>query len=148
MQINAHKIIDAQPDVVFHMLMDPDVLLESMPGLKTMHEESRGVYAVEMELGIPGFKGQYQGELRITDVVVQHGYHLTLTGQGPNGPIYISLDVSLANGKDGQTDLHYQGEGEFGDSSPGLAQKVLSGAGNVILGQFFNAVAKRARKDR
>ncbi|WP_020374511.1 SRPBCC domain-containing protein [Sulfobacillus thermosulfidooxidans] len=146
MQFDAHKIIDAPPNRVFPLLMDPAVLIESMPGLKTMQEQSPGIYAVEMELGIPGFKGQYRGEMRLDQVVVPHRYHLLLEGQGPNGDIFMSLDVRLTSSHEGQTDLHYQGEGIFGDQSNSLTQKVLSGVGNVILGQFFNAIAKRARK--
>ena len=146
MEVDTHKVVDAPQRVVFELLMDPNVLIETMPGLKTMNEKEPGVYAVEMELGIPGLKGQYRGELRIEDVVPPSHYHLSLEGQGSNGPFFMSLDVALTSSNDAQTDLHYKGEGGFGEQSHFVGQKVLSGARNVLIGQFFSAISKRARR--
>ncbi len=146
MEIDTHKAIDAPKDVVFKLLMDPNVLLETMPGLKSMHLKKAGLYAVEMELGIPGLRGKYQGELRVDNIVPPEQYHLSLEGKGPNGLFFMSLDVRLTSSNDAQTDLHYKGEGGFGDQSNALGQKVLSGAGNVLIGQFFGAISKRARR--
>ncbi len=145
-EVDTHKVIDAPRNVVFELLMDPHVLKETMPGLKTMSEKDSGIYSVEMELGIPGIKGQYHGELSIQNVVPPNSYHLSLEGEGSNGPFFMSLDVRLTSSNDAQTDLHYKGKGGFSDQSNSLGQKVLSGAGNLLISQFFGAISRRARR--
>ncbi len=147
MQIDSHKSIDASAETTFALLMDPDILTGAMPGLKRMTLQSPGVYAVEMEMGVPGFKGKYAGTMQLDHLVPPKAYHLALNGQGPGGTISMDLTVTLtASGNGRQTDLHYEGEGQFGGPSSGVAQKVLSGASSVILGQFFGEISKRARK--
>ncbi len=147
MEIDSHKVMDASPQTIFSLLMDPEVLLAAMPGLKKMVAQTPDVYDVEMEMGLPGFKGKYVGTLTFTEISPPESYHLALSGEGPNGTVSMDLTVRLRDSDNrGQTDLHYSGIGHFGPTGSGMGQKVLSGASSVILGQFFNEIAKRARK--
>ncbi|POB09519.1 carbon monoxide dehydrogenase [Sulfobacillus sp. hq2] len=147
MEIDNHKVIDATAETTFGLLMDPAVLVEAMPGLKRMTPEGDNIFHVEMELGIPGFKGKYAGTMQIDQIKAPVFYHLHLSGNGPAGTIEMDLRITLtASGNGQQTDLHYEGEGQFGSPSSGVAQKVLSGASSVILGQFFSEISKRAHK--
>jgi hypothetical protein len=51
------------------------------------------------------------------------------------------MSVILSESPDG-TELHYSGTANVGGTIAGVGQRVLSGVANIIIGQFFSALAK------
>lgn len=145
MQLNGHKIISAPPDTTFDLLTDPDVLVKTMPGLKKLTPTDPYRYEAEMEIGVAAIKGRYNGSMAMTDVIVGQSYRLLMSGQGPTGFVEVNMLVELSLVSEG-TDLHYQGEAKVGGTLAGVGQRMLSGVASLIMGQFFNAMAKEAKK--
>lgn len=145
MQLEGHKVLPATPEQSYKLLTDPDVLVRTMPGLKSLEPIGDGVYDAEMEMGVAAIKGRYKGQMKMTDRVPGESYHLSMEGQGPGGFVSVNMEVRLA-AADGGTDLQYSGEAHVGGTVAGVGQRMLHGVSSFIMGQFFGAIAKEAKK--
>lgn len=145
MKLDGHKVIPTTPAKAYGLLIDPEVLVRTMPGLKSLIPSGENVYKAEMEMGVAAIKGKYSGEMRMEDMVEGLSYRLRMHGQGPGGFVDVNMTVSLSPASGG-ADLHYQGDANVGGTVAGVGQRVLSGVANIIIGQFFTAMAKEAGK--
>ena len=145
MLLDGHRVIHATCLQTYELLMKPDVLVRAMPGLKSLTEIGDGVYQAKMEMGVAAIKGKYSGELRMEDKRPGESYVLQMHGTGPGGFVDVNMTVILSESPDG-TDLHYSGAANVGGTVAGVGQRVLSGVANIIIGQFFSAMAKEAKR--
>ena len=144
MLLDGHRVIHATRVQTYKLLWDPDVLLRAMPGLKSLTEIGSGVYQAEMEMGVAAIKGKYSGEMRMEDTGPGESYGLRMHGTGPGGFIDVNMSVILSESPHG-TELHYSGTANVQGTIAGVGQRVLSGVANIIIGQFFSALAKEAK---
>jgi hypothetical protein len=145
MKLDGHKIMAVGPVQAYELLIDPEVLVRTMPGLKSLTPNGEGGYHAEMEMGVAAIKGKYSGEMRMEDMHPGESYRLRMHGQGPGGFVDVNMTVTLSSTPEG-SDLHYQGDANVGGTIAGVGQRVLSGVANIIIGQFFSAMAKEADK--
>lgn len=148
MRLNGHVTVPADPDTTYNLLTSPDVLIKSMPGLKSLTPVAEGPgvanYTAEMEVGVAAIKGKYAGTMSIVDPKPGQGYRLQVNGQGPGGFVEVGLDISLA-AKGEATEVTYNGEARIGGTIAGVGQRMLSGVASLILNQFFQGIVKAAK---
>lgn len=145
MHIKGQKVIQASPMASYRLLTDPDVLVGSMPGLKSMQKIDEGRFEVEMEMGLATFRGRYSGMLCIEDVVENVSYRMVMMGEGPTGSVAIDLAVRFQESDKG-TKVCYEGDAAIGGAPGGMGQRVMSGATSLVMNQFFNNIARAARR--
>ncbi len=145
MQLSGNKRILASVDTVYRLLTDPDVLMRTMPGLKTLTPTPDGKYAAEMEMGVAAIKGKYQGSMEMVDPQPPHSYRLVMTGQGPGGYVEVNMTVEIVPDGESST-VRYNGEVVVGGTIASLGQRVFTGVANYLVNQFFAAIAKEAER--
>ena len=143
MQLSGNKHIPASIDKAYTLLTDPEVLTRTMPGLKRLTPISEGAYAADLEMGVAGIKGKYQGTMRIEDASPPHSYRLVLDGQGPGGFVSVNMSVEFVSDGD-EASVSYQGEAQVGGTIASMGQRMISGVANYLTNQFFQNVAKEA----
>lgn len=144
MKINGHKIIDASPATCYRALTDPDTLVKTMPGLKSMSEREDGRYQAELEMGVAAIRGRYSGVMAIEDTVPHQSYRLVMEGQGPGGFVNVNMQVHFEEHASA-CDVIYDGEAKVGGTVAGVGQRMLSGVASFIVNQFFNNVAREVK---
>lgn len=145
MQLKGQKLIEASPEVCFRLLIDPDVLVRTMPGLKKLEPTGEGTYSAEMEMGVAAIRGRYSGTMTINDVVDGKGYRLSMEGQGSGG--FVNVDIAVEFNPDPKgCQVVYSGEAKVGGTVAGVGQRMLNGVATFIMNQFFGNVAKEAKK--
>lgn len=143
MELQNEVFIEAPPAVVFRVLTDPEYLLRTMPGLKELTPVEPDTYAAVLELGVAAIRGRYTGTMRIVDADPPHRYRLDMDGKGPGAFVKLTMDIAIAP-QDGGSAVSYQGSAQVGGTIAGVAQRVMGGVANMVLGQFFEAVRKEA----
>lgn len=144
MQIKGHKLINASPAKCYQALTDPDTLVKTMPGLKSMARREDGRYQAELEMGVAAIRGRYAGAMTIEDAVPNQSYRLVMEGQGPGGFVNVNMQVRFDVHTSG-SDVIYEGEVKVGGTVAGVGQRMLSGVGSFIVNQFFNNVAREVK---
>jgi len=141
MQVEGHVLVDTTQKMAFELLTNPDVILRTVPGMRTLTATDDSFYEAELEVGVGQARERYRGKIQMVDMVPGSSYRLLMEGHGVTG--FISADMVIAlNGKGGRTDLHYCGEARVGGAVAGIGQRVLSGVARLMISQFFDSMAR------
>lgn len=143
--ISGEKTFPTSPTATYELLTDPSVIKQAMPGLKSLEEESENRYKAQMEVGVAGIKGRYDGELEMADSVPGEHYRLVIKGEGSMGFMESDVTVTLTSEGDG-TKVTYDGEANVGGKVAGVGQRMLSGVAKLLINQFFSGVLKAANQ--
>lgn len=145
MHISGEKSFPTSPMATYELLTDPSVIMKAMPGLKSLDEESDNRYKAQMEVGVAGIKGRYDGELEMTDSIPGEQYRLVIKGEGSMGFMESDVIVTLTPEGEG-TKVAYNGEANVGGKVAGVGQRMLSGVAKLLINQFFSGVLKAANQ--
>jgi uncharacterized protein len=146
MKISGTYELPTNSTTAYRLLTDPDVLVRTVPGLKSLKLIEENVYDAELEIGIAMIKGRYKGSVKMTDAVVGEHYRLIVEGQGPIGFVQTEVLIKLEQVSENQTEVICEGEAQIGGVVAGIGQRMISGVASMLMGQFFNAVRKEASK--
>ncbi|MBX6351710.1 MAG: carbon monoxide dehydrogenase subunit G [Thermoflavifilum sp.] len=146
MKISGNKAFPTHPQQTYALLTDPDALVQAMPGMKSLTARSETLYEAEMEVGVAGIKGSYQGTLEMKDVVPGERYRLVVHGEGPMGFMDADVAVRIEPAAPSGSLVTYDGEATVGGTVAGVGQRVLSGVAKFLINQFFNNLVKAAKQ--
>ena len=145
MHLSGEKVFPTTPLETYQLLTDPSVITKAMPGLKSLEPESETRFKAQMEVGVAGIKGSYDGELEMADIAPGEHYRLLIKGEGSMGFMESDVTVTLTADGDG-TKVPYDGEAKVGGKVAGVGQRMLSGVAKLLVNQFFNGVLKAAKQ--
>jgi carbon monoxide dehydrogenase subunit G len=146
--LNGEVVLPAPPTNVYQVLTDPEGLLKTMPGLKSLTPDGPNRYRAVLEVGVAAVRGRYSGVMEITEADPPHHYRLKMNGQGPGAFVTIDMTVDIVDApeKPGSSLLRHQGTAQVGGTMAGVGQRVMGGVASMILSQFFQAVGREAAK--
>jgi len=136
-------IIPADPQTVWAMLLDPDVLGAIIPGCQAIEKESPTRFHAEVLFGIGPVKGRYRVDITLGDLDPPRAVTLTGSAIGALGFGRGSGRIWLA-GEPLATQLHYEYAGRIGGKLAAVGDRLLDGAARFLIGQFFAALRRRA----
>jgi carbon monoxide dehydrogenase subunit G len=144
MKIQGEHTFDAPRELVWQALLDPAVLARTLPGCERLErvseEELRGVLNIQ----VGPVRGQFQGALRLSDLVPLESYHMRLEGSGPAGFMNGEGDLRLADAADGSggTVLRYDLDAQVGGRVAGVGQRVLESSARSVTKQGLEGLGR------
>ena len=91
MKINGNYTFPANAETVWDLLLDPQVLLQVIPGLESVDVKPDGNILATAMIGVGPVKGRFTGTLHLLDQ--QRPTHVRVTGEGKGGPNIVELKV-------------------------------------------------------
>jgi uncharacterized protein len=141
MKITGEAVLQAPVDRVWDALLDPEVLVRTIPGCERLETTRENAYAMTVTMGIAAIKGTYTGSCRITDLVPQESLRLSAEGSGAPGTIAADVDVRFSTDEaTGFTVLQYDADTVVGGMIGGVGQRMLSSVSRRLAAEFFTAV--------
>lgn len=137
MKISGTYEIQATRDQVWGHLVEPRSLSRCIPGCKKLKETKSKHYQAELEVGIAGIKGNYQGEVRLLKLNRPTHLKLSLQGQGKSGHLKGLGEIQLEE-KSKKTQLRYSGDLQIGGLVAAVGQRLLLVAARRMTQQFFD----------
>jgi uncharacterized protein len=133
---------DAPRDRVWSVLMNPDALKNCVPGCESMSATGEDAYEATLKVGVAAIRGNYKGNIRITDKAEPNSYKLHVDGKGGAGFVRGVAEIELVD--QGQTTLvNVKGDGNVGGTVAGVGQRMLGGVAKMLMGQFFDCLKKQ-----
>ncbi|MEJ7900295.1 MAG: SRPBCC domain-containing protein, partial [Thermomicrobiales bacterium] len=83
MQLSGEYTFDAPPERVYHLMLDPDVLMTCLPGCERLDLVGEDEYTATMTIGVAMIKGKYEGRVKISDKQEPSSYRMLIEGKGP-----------------------------------------------------------------
>jgi 2-furoyl-CoA dehydrogenase large subunit len=136
------EIIPGDPQTVFTMLLDVNVLGSLIPGCQGIDQESPTQFRAEVLIGIGPVKGRYRVNISLSNLEPPHAVTLTGSATGAlgfgrgHGRIVLAEDA-------GTTRLQYEYTAHIGGKLAAIGDRLLDGAARVLIGQFFSALRRR-----
>lgn len=142
MDISGEHRFDAARHVVWASLLDPVALRTSMPGCERFEQVGPESYDLTIKVGIAAITGTYSGNVSVADKVPETSYRLIVSGRGKPGSIQGSASMVLTDDGRG-TLVKYSGDVKAQGAIARLGSRLLGGAANLLIGQFFKAMEKQ-----
>ena len=140
MKITGANVIDQPVDKVWDALLDPRVLVATIPGCERLESTGENSYAMTVTAGVAAIKGTYSGACTLSDLVAGESLVMRLNGAGAPGTIDATVNVSFDDlGVEG-TRVHYDADAVVGGMVGGVGQRMLSSVSKRMAGEFFSNV--------
>ena len=138
-----HVDIQAPPERVFAVLLDPVALARAIPGCHALTVSGSNQYRAEVTVGVGLIKARYNAQIQLSDINAPHGLRLAGSGSSALGTGAGVGDLRLVPTATG-TRLHYVYQAQVGGKVAAVGSRMLEGAARIIVAQLFESLGRQA----
>jgi uncharacterized protein len=140
MKISGSNVVAQPVDKVWDAILDPRVLVATIPGCERLEQTGDHQYAMTVTAGVAAIKGTYNGSCALSDLKDGESLVMRLQGAGAPGTVDATVDVAFADlGTEG-TRISYEADAVVGGMVGGVGQRMLSSVSKRMAGEFFDNV--------
>ena len=143
MNISGSHTVPASRERVWELLHDPDALQRMVPGCQTLDAETPTKFSATLSVGVGPIRGRFSGAVEIEDVSAPESYKMTLNGQGPTGFVTGEGLINLSEDGEG-TLVEVEADAQVGGTLAQIGSRMVQTAVRMLMGQFFDALAREA----
>jgi hypothetical protein len=140
MKVAGSAVLHAPVETVWDALLDPAVLVATIPGCERLETTGEHSYAMTVTAGVASIKGTYAGTCSLSDLEPHRSLVLKAAGSGAPGTVSADVMVSFTDNGDGTTELSYDADAVVGGMVGGVGQRMLTSVSKRMAGEFFGAV--------
>jgi carbon monoxide dehydrogenase subunit G len=142
MKVSGQAVLNASPQAAWDALLDPAVLVRTIPGCERLEATGENTYAMTVNAGVAAIKGTYSGTVELRDLDEPRSLIMRAAGAGGPGTIDTSVEVRFTDdGDDGTTTrVDYDADAVVGGMLGGVGQRMLTSVSKRMAGEFFGAV--------
>jgi carbon monoxide dehydrogenase subunit G len=139
MKFTGENVLNAPVDQAWDALLDPAVLVRTIPGCERLEATGDNAYAMTVTAGVASIKGTYAGSCVLTDLVEQESLVMKLDGAGAPGTIGATVNVRFVP-EGATTKVSYDADATVGGMIGGVGQRMLTSVSRRMAGEFFGNV--------
>jgi carbon monoxide dehydrogenase subunit G len=141
MKISGQNRIPYPVEQVWNALLDPAVLVRTIPGCERLETTGDHTYAMTVTAGVAAIRGTYDGTCALSDLAEHESLVMRLQGAGAPGTIDATVAVSFAEPEAGHTQVSFDADAIVGGMVGGVGQRMLGSVSQRMAGEFFDNVA-------
>jgi len=141
MKIAGANVLPHPVDQVWDALLDPAVLVSTIPGCSRLETTGEHAYAMTVTAGVAAIKGTYDGSCALSDLVERESLTMRLQGAGAPGTIDATVAVRFDEVPEG-TRVTYEADAVVGGMVGGVGQRMLGSVSKRMAGEFFGNVGE------
>ncbi|WP_395656054.1 carbon monoxide dehydrogenase subunit G [Nocardioides sp.] len=141
MKITGSDVIPFPVGQVWDALLDPRVLVATIPGCERLVTTGEHSYDMTVTAGVAAIKGTYEGSCTLSDLEEHHSLVMRLSGAGAPGTIDATVRVWFGEADAGLTKIDYDADAVVGGMVGGVGQRMLTSVSRRMAGEFFGNVA-------
>lgn len=140
MKVTGQATLHAPVEKVWEALLDPAVLVRTIPGCERLEATGDHSYAMTVTAGVASIKGTYAGTCELRDLAPHQSLVMAAQGAGAPGTLAADVKVGFADNGDGTTDVSYDADTVVGGMVGGVGQRMLTSVSRRMANDFFSAV--------
>ena len=140
MRISGESTVQAPVERVWEALLDPAVLVRTIPGCERLEATGENAYAMTVTAGVAAIRGTYSGTCSLRDLRPHESLVLSAQGAGAPGTIGADVNVRFADNGDGTTRVTYDADAIVGGTIGGVGQRMLGSVSRRMANEFFGNV--------
>ncbi|WP_299921924.1 carbon monoxide dehydrogenase subunit G [uncultured Nocardioides sp.] len=139
MKFTGENTLAAPVEQAWDALLDPAVLVRTIPGCERLEATGDNAYAMTVTAGVASIKGTYAGSCELTDLVEHESLVMKLDGAGAPGTIGATVNVRFVP-EGATTKVSYDADATVGGMIGGVGQRMLTSVSRRMAGEFFGNV--------
>ncbi|MCW2738167.1 carbon monoxide dehydrogenase subunit G, partial [Nocardioides sp.] len=139
MKFTQEFVLAAPVAQAWDALLDPAVLVRTIPGCERLESTGENAYAMTVTAGVASIKGTYAGSCALRDLVEHESLVMKLDGAGAPGTIGATVNVRFTP-EGSSTRISYDADAVVGGMIGGVGQRMLSSVSKRMAGEFFGNV--------
>ncbi|WP_210440313.1 SRPBCC family protein [Nocardioides xinjiangensis] len=139
MKFTGENVLAAPVEKAWDALLDPAVLVRTIPGCERLEATGDNAYAMTVTAGVASIRGTYAGSCVLTDLVEHESLVMRLEGAGAPGTIGATVDVRFTP-EGSSTRVSYDADAVVGGMIGGVGQRMLTSVSRRMAGEFFGNV--------
>lgn len=139
MKFTGENVLNAPVDQAWDALLDPAVLVRTIPGCEKLEATGENAYAMTVTAGVASIKGTYAGSCQLGDLKQHESLVMKLDGAGAPGTIGATVNVRFTPEGD-TTRVSYDADATVGGMIGGVGQRMLTSVSRRMAGEFFGNV--------
>lgn len=136
-------VIPAQPERVWAMMFDPDVMRHVLPGCRRLEATSPTAFDVTLAAGIGVLRGVFCGSVEFGDVRPSTSCTLRIEAGGSLGRVTGDGSVTLEPAE-GDTALAYRATFAFAGPMAGLGEGLMRGVADALTREAMHRFSRIA----
>ncbi len=141
MKFTGEHTLPAPVERVWEALLDPAVLVRTIPGCERLEATGEHAYAMTVTAGVAAIRGTYQGTCELDDLVPGQSLTMRLQGAGAPGTVGATVQVRF-DGAGEATTVSYDADAVVGGMVGGVGQRMLTSVSRRMAGEFFGNVGQ------
>jgi uncharacterized protein len=143
MKIEGTYTLSAPRELVWSLMIDPDVLSRCVPGVQSLENTEGTAYKLTLKTGVGAIKGVYNGAIKLEDLREPEHYKMIVEGKGGAGFVKGVGELDLVEQGD-ETVVNYAGDVSVGGTIAGVGQRMILSTAKMMTAQFFTALEAEA----
>ena len=139
MKFTGENVLAAPVEQAWDALLDPAVLVRTIPGCERLEATGENAYAMTVTAGVASIKGTYAGSCQLRDLVEHESLVMKLDGAGAPGTIGATVNVRFTP-EGSSTRVSYDADAVVGGMIGGVGQRMLTSVSKRMAGEFFGNV--------
>ena len=142
MQLTGKQVLDAEPSVVWKLLMDTETLAKIVPGISKLERTGENSFKSVITIKLGPVSGSFSGNLQLEDIIEQKTFTLKVQQNSSIGNANSVVKIELTPMGNNQTELKFDGDAKLSGLLASMGQRVASGVANTLTKQFFSNLEK------
>lgn len=144
MDIKGEVVVNADRELVWELLNDPEVLQQCIPGCEEVVQTADDEFSAKVVLKIGPVKAKFGGAVRLSDKVHPESYRISGEGKGGiAGFAKGGADVALSVVDEG-TKLSYSVDAQIGGKIAQLGSRLIDSTAKKLSAKFFDSFCEVA----
>lgn len=145
MHIEGTYEFESNRQLVWDMLLNPDVIGSVIPGSKGLEEIEPNKFHTALVVKVGPVNGKFEATINLVDINEPESYTLVVNGKGPAGHVTGEGAIRLEE-TDTLTIMHYSGDAKVGGKIAAVGQRLLDVAAKQITKQSLKKLAQQVEK--
>ncbi|MDQ3388730.1 MAG: carbon monoxide dehydrogenase subunit G [Gemmatimonadota bacterium] len=141
MIVDGEFIFQGPRETVWDLLQDPEVLIKSLPGARSLTRTGENRYEGTMRVGVgPVTAAEWTVQITLLDLVPPESYLMQVDSKGALGFTRGGARVELFEVEGGRTRMHYRADLQIGGKVAGVGQRLLDQVSKLMTRQGLDAL--------
>ena len=141
MKLEGNYAFKAPRQVIWELLLDPQVIAKIIPGCDELKAVGEDEYESKLAIGIAAVKGVYTSKISLSDKNPPESFRIKMQGKGARG--FLNGDIAIRLEEQGDhTLLHYSAENQIGGAIAAVGQRITGMAAKMFVNQGFKALER------
>jgi len=142
LKITGTYTLNARPEIIWGMVMDPRILEKVTPGIKELEPNGEDSYKAISEVSVGPVKGTFTGNLAVKEKLPEESCLLVVDQNSKMGNVVAEIRMTFRAATKDETEVNYSGEAKLSGTLARMGQRIIGGVVSTLSKQFFKGIER------